>query len=444
MITHPILSELANHGVRMGLSNLRRFLTHIGYHSDQCPFVIHVGGTNGKGSVCRMLESIYLDAGYKVGLYTSPHVQHVNERIRVSGQDIDSDQLSKLLEDTQQAASRWASLEGFDSEIPLTYFEMMTAVAIQYFAIEHADVVILEVGLGGRLDATNVVDSTVSCIVSVDFDHMDVLGDDLSSIATEKAGIIKDGQRVVLGTMTDSVNRVLRYIAGTKDAIVHQMGHQFHFSVHRDSLSFQSGIFRLEGVKVGLEGMHQCHNAALALEIVHTQQQVRPVTVSSMLRGLAQVKHSGRLEWLTETILLDAAHNPAGADKLAEYLTEIRKDSERPVTLLLGCSREKDLRSISVILGGVVDRIFATHCSHPRAKSSSDIVREVKVDTPIFDMGDVENAIQHCRWGEELIVVAGSIFLVGAVKDIWEQKSSVFEVNDVCNSEGSDSSTLSS
>ena len=425
MITHPILSELATHGVRMGLSNLRAFLEHIGIPPNRCPFVVHVGGTNGKGSVCRMLESIYLEAGYKVGLYTSPHLQHVNERIRVAGSDIDSAHLSKLLESTHSTAREWSKVEGFDSGIPLTYFEMMTAVAIQYFVQEGTDVVILEVGLGGRLDATNVVDSTVSCIVSIDFDHTDVLGEDLSSIATEKAGIIKEGKDVIFGTMNDSVSRVLRYIASTKEAVIHQLGTNFNFSSTPEGLSFQSGAFRLEGIKVGLEGTHQCHNAALALEIVHSQQHLRPVTVSATLRGLAQVQHSGRLEWLTDTVLLDAAHNPAGAEKLAEYLEEVRRTNTLPVTLLLGCSQEKNLRSISVILGSVVDRIFATHCSHPRAKSSSDIVREVKLDTPIFDMGDVENAIQHCRWGEELVVVAGSIFLVGAVKDIWEQQSSI-------------------
>jgi dihydrofolate synthase/folylpolyglutamate synthase len=301
----------------------------------------------------------------------------------------------------------------------------MTAVAIQHFVQEQTDVVILEVGLGGRLDATNVVDTTVSCIVSVDYDHTDVLGEDLTSIATEKAGIIKEGQDVILGVMNDSVDRVFRYIAGTKEATIHQLGQHFNFSVGSEGLSFQSGTFRLEGIKVGLKGNHQYHNAALALEIVHSQQHLRPVTVSSTLRGLAHVEHAGRLEWLTDTILLDAAHNPAGAEKLAEYLQEIRDTHKLPVTLLLGCSQEKNLRSISVILGGAVDRIFATHCSHPRAKSATDIVREVKVDTPIFDMGDVESAIQHCRWGEELVVVAGSIFLVGAVKDIWEQRSSI-------------------
>ena len=174
----------------------------------------------------------------------------MNERIRVAGNDIDSEHLSKLLEITQDAATQWAIMEGFDTDIPLTYFEMMTAVAIQYFVHQETDVVILEVGLGGRLDATNVVDSTVSCIVSVDFDHMDVLGDDLSSIATEKAGIIKEGQQVVLGTMNDSVTRVLRYIAGTKNAIVHQMGQHFHFQCMEMDCLFNRGHFDWKGSRL--------------------------------------------------------------------------------------------------------------------------------------------------------------------------------------------------
>jgi len=423
MITHPILSELATHGIRMGLSNLRSFLTHVGLDLQKLPNVIHVGGTNGKGSVCRMLESIYLEAGYVVGLYTSPHLQNVNERIRVSGRDISDVDLTELLVSTQRAAVQWANDEGFETDAPLTYFEMMTAVALQYFVQQSTEIIVLEVGLGGRLDATNIVSSSVSCIVSVDLDHTDVLGDDLTSIATEKAGIIKEGQPVVIGRMQDEVARVLRFVAESKESQLYQMGRHFQYEPKAASMVFQSGTFRLEDVVVGLEGAHQLHNAALVIQIIQLQQNSTFVPTADILKGLERVQHSGRLEWLNDTVLLDAAHNPAGAEKLAEYLQEYKNRHNLPMTLLLGCSMDKDLRSIGVILGTVVDRIFATQCAHPRAKSADEIVKELKVDTPIFNMGDVENAIQHCRWGEEIVVVAGSIFLVGAVKDIWSQLS---------------------
>ena len=423
MITHPILSELATHGIRMGLSNLRSFLTHVGLDLHNLPNVIHVGGTNGKGSVCRMLESIYLEAGYVVGLYTSPHLQNVNERIRVAGSDIADDDLSELLLNTQRAAVQWAESEGFETDAPLTYFEMMTAVALQYFVQRSAEVIVLEVGLGGRLDATNIVQSALSCIVSIDLDHTEVLGDDLSSIATEKAGIIKQGQPVVIGRMQDEVARVLRFIAESKEATLYQMGAHFQFEPKSETLNFQSGTFALDEVGVALKGAHQLHNAALAIQIVQLLQHTTFVPTADILKGLDVVQHPGRLEWLNDTILLDAAHNPAGAERLAGYLQEYKARHNLPITLMLGCSQEKDVRSIGVILGTVVDRIFATHCSHPRAKPANEIVKELKVDTPIFNMGDVENAIQHCRWGEEIVVVAGSIFLVGAVKDIWAQLS---------------------
>lgn len=420
MITHPILTELANHGVRMGIGALKAFLSHTGVSTKQFPFVIHVGGTNGKGSVCRMLEAMYRDAGYSVGLYTSPHLQNVNERIRVQGMDISDGNLDRLLRDTHDQAVEWSNTEGFDLDVPLTYFELMTATAIRCFAEERVDVVILEVGLGGRLDATNILRSTVSCIVSIDYDHTDVLGTDLSSIATEKAGIIEQEQVVVIGNMDDNANRVIRFIAENKASMVHQLGEDFHFTETTEGLHFQSEEFRLEDVRVGLVGAHQKHNAALALQIVHSQQCVRPVSIPSMLRGLSSVVHPGRLEWVSKDLLVDAAHNPAGAKKLYDYLQDIRQQSEHslPITLMLGCSSGKDIRSIGVILAPAVDRIFTTHCRHPRALSSTDVAREIKGGTPVFDMGAVEEAISHCRWGEELVVVAGSIFLVGAVRSI--------------------------
>ncbi len=423
MITHPILTKLANHGIRMGIDSLRDFLFHVGISADHFPFVLHVGGTNGKGSVCRMLESIYQEAGYKVGVYTSPHLQHVNERVRVNGQDISDGDLSRLLTDTQTKSALWAIQEGLAEEAPLTYFEMMTAVAIQYFEEQSVDVVILEVGLGGRLDATNVLNSSASCIVSIGLDHTEVLGPDLVSIATEKAGIIKPNQSVVLGMMDESALRALRYIANEMGARTHQLGQGFYFSDTADGFHFQTDNFRLEGVQVGLVGEHQRHNAALALQLIHTQQGRKPVTVSDMLRGLSKVQHPGRLEWVGNSLLLDAAHNPAGAEKLAQYIQTIRNGDSRPVTLLLGCSTEKDIRSIAVILSASVDRIFATYCRHPRAKTSTEIVKELRLDTPVFDMGAIEEALQHCRWGEELVVVAGSIFLVGAVKSLLNEDS---------------------
>ena len=418
MITHPILTELANHGVRMGIGALKEFLSFTGVSTEAFPFVIHVGGTNGKGSVCRMLESVYREAGYSVGLYTSPHLQNVNERIRVRGQDISDVDLDRILRDTHTLALDWSVTEGFDWDVPLTYFELMTATAIRYFSEQQVDVVILEVGLGGRLDATNILKSTVSCIVSIDYDHTDVLGTDMSSIATEKAGIIEQNQVVVIGNMEDNANRVIRFIAEGRESTVQELGDAFHYTETTEGIHFQSDEFRLEYVRVGLVGAHQKHNAALALQIVHSQQCVRSVSISSMLRGLASVKHPGRLEWVSEDLLVDAAHNPAGAKKLCDYLQDFRRQSPLPVTLLLGCSSGKDIRSIGVILAPAVNRIFTTHCSHPRALSSTNVAREIKVDTPVFDMGDVEEAISHCRWGEEVVVVAGSIFLVGAVRSI--------------------------
>ena len=170
--------------------------------------------------------------------------------------------------------------------------------------------------------------------------------------------------------------KLLRYIAGTKGATIHQLGQHFNFSVGTDGLSFQSGTFRLEGVKIGLEGNHQCHNAALALEIVHSQQRLRPVTVSATLRGLAQVQHSGRLEWLTDTVLLDAAHNPAGAEKLAEVPSRDQTDKSTAHHPVVGVFKGEESAVNQCNWEVLSIRIFATHCPiHERNHPARSFVK---------------------------------------------------------------------
>lgn len=420
MITHPILTELANAGIRLGLESLHSFLTHHNVDVSSYPFVIHVAGTNGKGSVCRFLESVYLSAGYRVGLYTSPHLQHVNERIRIDGAAVSDLMIDHYLRETQSDAMLWAKEMGFPGNDPLTYFEMMTAVAFRIFAYESVDVVILEVGLGGRLDATNIVRSDVAAIVSVDLDHTDVLGDTIAEIATEKAGIIKSGCPVVIGDVPADAIRSIRLVAEDKGAPMTRLGEDFSYQVNQGRLIWKCGSTVYDQVHIGLLGEHQFHNASVALGIIEQGQSLRPVTVNHIQQGFLQTRHPGRLEWVHPRLLLDAAHNLAGARRLASYLKSyVLQNPNRELTLLLGASNDKDLRSIGMELAPYVHRIFATECRHPRAMPSSMVSQLLRTDTPVFDMGSVENALMHCR-PDDVIVVAGSIFLVGAVRDIWQ------------------------
>jgi dihydrofolate synthase/folylpolyglutamate synthase len=420
MITHPILTELANSGIRLGLESLHSFLTHHDVDVSSFPFVVHVAGTNGKGSVCRFVESVYSAAGYRVGLYTSPHLQHVNERIRIDGASISDAQIDANIQQIQQDAMEWAKEMGFPGTDPLTYFEMMTAVAFRVFADEGVDVVILEVGLGGRLDATNIVRSDVTAIVSVDLDHTDVLGDTIAAIATEKAGIVKPNTTVVIGDVPSEAMRSIRLVAEEKGAPMLRLGEDFSYQVNQGRLIWKYGATVYDSLHIGLLGDHQFHNASVAIGIIEQGQSHRPVAAHHIEQGLMNTRHPGRLEWVHPRLLLDAAHNLAGARRLASYLQGyVRQNPDRELTLLLGASNDKDLRSIGMELAPHVHRIFATECTHPRAMASSLVAQMVRTDTPIFDMGTVENALMHCR-PDDVIVVAGSIFLVGAVRDVWK------------------------
>lgn len=420
MLDHPALSQAARHGVRLGLTRMRSFLADQGSPHHAMP-VLHVAGTNGKGSVVRMAGAILAAHGLTVGELTSPHLQQVNERIRVGGQPIGDVQLDALLAEMVLAGRAWAADGGeLEADVAmLTYFELITAAGFVHLARQSVDAALVEVGLGGRLDATNVVEPAATAIVSVGIDHTRELGPDLASIAAEKAGIIKRGVPVIVGPLGGAAARVVRAMAADRDAPLLSPGDGYRVGAHRDGhMHFSMGETELRDLPVGLEGAHQVDNAGVALALCATllgpERQLDPEATA---RGLGQVTHAGRLEWLGPDLLLDAAHNPAGAATLASYLRSLPRD--RPRTLLLGVSEDKDPRSMAVALEGVVDRVITTHCAHPRAVPAGQLaVSLVGVDLPVLPAGPIEDALPYARSGDGLVVVAGSIFLTGAVREL--------------------------
>ncbi len=420
MITHPVLSDLARFGVRMGLSRMRSFLNFLGDPLAGMR-VLHVAGTNGKGSVVRMLGAMLREEGYRVGEFVSPHLQRINERICINGVEIPDEDLDALLHELAEARLRWASeVTGgeVDGDVALTYFEMITAAALVYMARLKVDVAVLEVGLGGRLDATNLVDPLACAIVSVGMDHTEQLGPDLASIAAEKAGIIKPGRPVVVGPLQADALRVVRLIARERGAPLLEAGEQYR-TLRSDEGRFtwtcEQHTFR--DLPLSLAGAHQIENAGVALTVLSQVAEVLPVGEAAIRAGLLTAAHPGRLEWLREDVLIDCAHNPEGAATLAEYLRALPRD--RPRTLLLGASDDKDVRSMVVQLAPHFDRVLTTQCSHPRAEEAGEIARKlVNVDMPVLPAGPIEQAIGLARDGSSLVVATGSIFLAGAVRDL--------------------------
>jgi dihydrofolate synthase/folylpolyglutamate synthase len=282
--------------MRMGLDRMRHFLESIGSPHKAIP-VIHVAGTNGKGSTVRMVGSMLRAAGYRVGEYTSPHLQNINERIHVDGQPISDEALNALLAEIDQSRQRWAA--GLDDFVPidrvLTYFELMTAAAFTHFANQRLDVAVVEVGMGGRLDATNVVDPVVTAITSIGLDHEDQLGNDVSAIAGEKAGIIKNGRPVVVGAMSDDALRVIRAIAHEHNANVFVNDEEWRVEPGRDGVfSWTFAGTTEHGLRTGLAGDHQMLNAGVALTILGAISDRFPIGAMSFV---GSVRHCILVGW---------------------------------------------------------------------------------------------------------------------------------------------------
>ncbi len=414
MSTEVILQELAQAGVRLGLSRMRAFLDHLGGPDHRYP-ILHVGGTNGKGSACRMLAAILGAQGQRVGLHTSPHLQVVNERIIVDGRPVGDVDLDGLVARLDAARALWAKQAlPADEPFPLTYFEFTVACAFQHFADRAVDSAVFEVGMGGRLDATNVCTPVSTAIVSIGLDHCDELGRDHAAIAGEKGGIIKSGVPVVVGPLPAAALQVIRTIAAERGAPISVFGEDYEAFGAAGSFRYR-GRRELGGLVLGLVGDHQVLNAAVALRTLEASGI--EVTEEALREGLARARNPGRLEWLAPDLLVDGAHNPDGANTLAAYLSRLPHDRKR--TLLLGSGTDKDVRGVATALAPHVDRVYTTACDHPKARSPWSVAAELEgLSVPVSPAGPLADALSACRNGRDLVIVAGSLYLVGAVRSL--------------------------
>src|SRR5438552_164706 len=369
---------LQRHGIKPGLDRTLALLSALG--DPQRAFTaMHVGGTNGKGSTAAMLAAMLASQGYCVGLYTSPHLVDFSERIQINGHAIPSEWLAELTERVRVAA------EAHLAEPP-TFFEATTVVAFAYFAemrVEHA---VVEVGLGGRFDATNVIAPLVSIITTIGLDHQEYLGNTLEAIAFEKAGIIKRGAPVVVGRMGEGPLSVIRAAAAERQAGCVVLDQDFHAAGEGPECFAYRGLrWRDEGLACPLPGRHQLDNAACALAALEMAAG-RGVRVSERARrdGLRAVRWPGRLELAGRRpdIWLDGAHNPHAAEALAEYLrTWWARRGESPtgrLILVVGMMQDKDRRRILAILTTVpgVSQLILTRAAHPRAAAPEALAQD--------------------------------------------------------------------
>jgi dihydrofolate synthase / folylpolyglutamate synthase len=436
--------ELAQTPARkFDLAHMRVLLTALGHPEHRFPSVL-IAGTNGKGSTAATLASILQASGLKTGLYTSPHLIQINERIRLNGRPIGDADFAQLHDLVDRTAERLV-LEG---QLPWhpSFFEMLTAMAFEYFARNSPDMVVLEVGMGGRLDATNVVEPRLSVITDVALDHQKYLGETVGEIAREKAGIIRPGGVVVtlpqLPEANDIIgNAILDENARSVNAVpyVPPVSPGSASSLSSDGSGQASNIrnsYPLEvlGAQIMVEsplvGRHQLRNLALAIaaavELQETQlrdQGMLQITPASIAQGIRETKWPGRFQVIPATsdhpeYILDVAHNPAGAWALRSTLSNVYQD-RRSITLVFGVMRDKAVQEITEILFPIAEHVIVTHANNPRSANTNEILHaaeRVAGGTKIEETADVASALDQARTvagSSGLVVVTGSIYIVG-------------------------------
>ncbi len=373
-----------------------------------------VGGTNGKGSTCAMLEAIALAAGWRVGLYTSPHLLRYNERVRMGGQEVDDARLCAAFESVERARA------GAGREVPLTYFEFGTLAAWEIFCAEALDVVILEVGLGGRLDAVNVFDADCAVLTSIGIDHVDYLGPTRESIGAEKAGIFRAARPAIVADAQPP--RSVLDAAARLGADLRLIGRDFGYSAERGQWLFWGREGRRAGLAYpALRGASQLANASAALAALETQRGRVPVGAQDIRTGLAKVELPGRFQVLPgrPAVVLDVAHNPQAAAVLADNLGAM---GFYPQTYaVLGMLRDKDIAGVCAALKGRISAWFAASLAGPRAASSAELARAIAASGAGGDVIEFASpaeayAAARRKAGEnDRIVVFGSFHTVAEI-----------------------------
>ena len=415
------LYDLQKYGIKFGLSSTSNLLARLGNPHKNLK-AIHIAGTNGKGSTAAMLSAILARIGMQVGLYTSPHLVRFNERFRINDQDVDDRGIMDVFLRVKDVV---------DEREPPTFFEMTTAIALSLFAESKVDWAILEVGMGGRLDATNVIQPQITIINNVAFDHQEFLGFTLGRIAREKAGIIKKGVPLITAVKQPVALAVIKERCSALDAPCYRVGQQIKVrSRGKRCFSYRGLKWRLENLQLPLAGRHQLLNAATALgalEVLEQLGRLHPITAQEVQEGLRKTRWPGRLECFSERppVLLDGAHNNAGIVSLRKALRE--EYTYKRLIIVLGIMADKDLRGMLHKLAPLADHIILTRPRYERAaepESLREVAGEFANRTELIR--SVRQALKKAitlATSEDLVVVTGSLYFIGEVKEIKEENT---------------------
>jgi dihydrofolate synthase/folylpolyglutamate synthase len=409
------LYGLEKFGMIFGLTKIEEILEAVGNPHREIQ-AIHIGGTNGKGSTAAIIASILRKEGYRVGLYTSPHLIRFTERMKVNEKEIEKEEMAGLTEWMRQR------IETAGIDPPFTFFDFTTAMAFLYFRQKMVDLAVLEVGLGGRLDSTNVIDPLFSIITNIGKDHQDVLGKGILKIAEEKAGIIKESRPLITAATQPQVLRLFSKICREKKAPFFRVGKEFRYVLAGEGNFSYEGLHRkLWGLSLNLRGSHQIINATTALGAMEVLDDLGyRVSNDAMTEGLKEVDWPGRLEVVCSAprVLLDGAHNPDGALSLRESLE--KNFQYHHLILLIGIMKDKDIESILHSLSPLADRIILTRPGTDRAASPAllrkALGRNGKKAEVIEDLRKAIDRGLSLTGEEDILCITGSLYTVGEAR----------------------------
>ncbi|WP_318468897.1 bifunctional tetrahydrofolate synthase/dihydrofolate synthase [Photobacterium leiognathi] len=395
------LEQLHTSAIDLGLDRVKA----VGQKADllkPAPCVITVAGTNGKGSTCAMLEAILIEAGYKVGVYSSPHLVRYNERVRINNQELDDG------EHTQA----FASVEAARGDISLSLFEFGTLSALTLFKTHQVDVVVLEVGLGGRLDATNIVDHDVSVITSLAIDHVDWLGDNIDVIGYEKAGIFRSGKPAICGQPHPPATVPAH--ADDIGAELYQVGYQFEYQVEDNHWNWQCGAFDLTQLPLPNLPLPNAATALMALGAAELD-----ISEENIINGLKKAQLPGRMQRVSEQplIIMDVAHNPHSAEYFANQLSKIKqKEGKSKIHAVVAMLHDKDIASTIAAMRDTVDDWYPASLTGPRAATAEEILQHLPANCVGFDKPESAFDQALTQAGEDdMVIVFGSFYTVGQI-----------------------------
>lgn len=411
-------------GSKLGLENITRLTELLGNPQNSYK-IIHIAGTNGKGSTSNMIHDVLMASGYKTGLFISPFLEEFTERIQVNKNHIDRESLARITELVKEKIQIMLK-EGFNHP---TEFEVVTAIGFKYFEEQKIDFLVLEVGMGGRFDATNVVTNTlVSVIMSISFDHMEYLGDTLEKIAFEKAGIIKENSSVVIYPQEDIIKDVIKEVAKNKNANVYEADKNNIEKIEGNLTGqwfkyLKTDVFNIPKAKINFLGEHQLYNvltALRALEVV--KEKGYDITEESIIKGLEGCHFAGRFEILKENpvIVLDGGHNINGIEYFAKAVKENFKDKK--ITLFFGMLKDKNPEDVLPLILPLCKEVYTLTPNNPRAMKSTELADLTKKHsnlkvTPLIDYNEIITVLKATD-KSEYVAFVGSLYMIGDVRTL--------------------------